>query len=185
MRKNFGVKPWFYPSPVLIIGSYDSLGNANAMNAAWGGLYASNMVVLCLSKGHKTTKNIKEKRAFTISFADEEHVEACDYIGLVSGNDEMDKIKKAGFTTLKSEFVDAPIFMELPMVLECKLIKVTSEGNIIGEIININADEKVINNDGLIDVNKLKPITYDPVHNNYLVLGEKVGEAFKSGNELK
>ena len=185
MRKNFGVKPWFYPLPVLIIGSYDEAGNADAMNAAWGGLYDANMVELCLSAGHKTTKNIKAKKAFTVSFADAKHVEACDYVGIVSGNNTPDKMEKAGFTTVKSEFVDAPIIQELPMTLECRLVKVTEDGNIIGEIVNISADESVLDEAGKIDVKKLQPISYAPVSNDYLVLGESVGKAFSDGNKLK
>lgn len=185
MRKNFGTKPWFYPLPVLIIGTYDENGNADAMNAAWGGLYDANMVELCLSAGHKTTRNIKEKGAFTISFADAAHVAACDYVGIVSANDTPDKMEKAGFTTVKSAFVDAPIICELPMALECRLVKVTEDGNIIGEIVNINADESVLGEDGLIDAAKLQAISFDPVHNDYLVLGEKAGNAFSDGNKLK
>lgn len=185
MRKNFGAKTWFYPLPVLIIGTYDEKGNANAMNAAWGGIYDTNHVVLSLSPGHKTTKNIKIKKAFTISFADAAHVAACDYIGLVSGNDIPDKLKKAGFTTEKSKFVDAPIIRELPMRLECRLAKVNEDGNIIGEIVNVSADESILDEDGLIDVAKLRPISYDPVHNEYWLLGQKVGNAFQDGNALK
>ncbi len=185
MRKNFGVKPWFYPLPVLIIATYDEEGRADAMNAAWGGLYDANMVELCLSAGHKTTQNIKAKGAFTISFADAGHVAACDYVGLVSANDTPDKLEKAGFTTQKSEFVDAPLICELPMALECKLVKVTEDGNIIGEIVNVNADEKVLGEDGLVDAGKLAAIAFDPVHNGYLVLGERVGDAFSEGNKLK
>lgn len=185
MRKNFGSKPWVYPLPVLIIGTYDENGDADAMNAAWGGLYDTNLVELCLSAGHKTTKNIKERGAFTVSFADADHVEACDYVGIVSANDTPDKMKKAGFTTEKSGFVDAPIICELPMALECKLVKVTEEGNIIGEIVNINADERILGEDGLVDVAKLRPISFDPVHNDYLVVGDKVGNAFSDGNKLK
>lgn len=185
MRKNFGVKPWFYPLPVLIIATYDEEGRADAMNAAWGGLYDANMVELCLSAGHKTTQNIKAKGAFTISFADAGHVAACDYAGLVSANDTPDKLEKAGFTTQKSEFVDAPLICELPMALECKLVKVTEDGNIIGEIVNVNADEKVLGEDGLVDAGKLAAIAFDPVHNGYLVLGERVGDAFSEGNKLK
>lgn len=185
MRKNFGTKPWFYPLPVLIVGSYDENGKADAMNAAWGGLYDANMVELCLSAGHKTTQNIKAKGAFTISFADAAHVAACDYVGMVSANNTSDKMEKAGFTTEKSTFVDAPIICELPMTLECKLVKITEDGNIIGEIVNINADESILGEDGLIDVSKLRAISFDPVHNDYLVLGEKVGNAFQDGNTLK
>lgn len=74
MRKNFGAKSWFYPLPVLIIGTYNENGTPDAMNAAWGGLYDADKVVLCLSAGHKTTKNIQAKGAFTIGFADAAHV---------------------------------------------------------------------------------------------------------------
>lgn len=185
MRKDFGTKPWFYPLPVLIIGTYDENGKADAMNAAWGGLYDANMVELCLSAGHKTTQNIKAKGAFTVSFADAAHVAACDYVGLVSANNTPDKMEKAGFTTEKSAFVDAPIICELPMALECRLVKVTEDGNIIGEIVNVNADESILGEDGMIDAAKLQAISFDPVHNDYLALGEKVGKAFSDGNALK
>ena len=185
MRKDFGTKPWFYPLPVLIIGTYDENGKADAMNAAWGGLYDANMVELCLSAGHKTTQNIKAKGAFTASFADAAHVAACDYVGLVSANNTPDKMEKAGFTTEKSAFVDAPVICELPMALECRLVKVTEDGNIIGEIVNVNADESILGEDGMIDAAKLQAISFDPVHNDYLALGEKVGKAFSDGNALK
>ena len=132
MRKNFGKKTWFYPLPVLIIGSYDENGKADAMNAAWGGIYDSDKVVLCLSENHKTTQNIKKRGAFTVSFADTAHVVEADYVGLVSANEVEDKLERAGFHTTKSEFVDAPLIDELPMMLECKLIKVNEDGNIIG-----------------------------------------------------
>lgn len=185
MRKNFGTKPWFYPLPVLIIGTYDENGKADAMNAAWGGLYDSNMVELCLSAGHKTTKNIKAQKAFTVAFADASHVAACDYVGIISANNTPDKMEKAGFTVTKSEFVNAPIINELPMALECKFVKTTEDGNIIGEIVNINADESILDGEGMIDVSKLRPIAFEPVRNGYYVLGEKVGNAFSDGNSLK
>ena len=184
MRKNFGKKTWLYPLPVLIIGSYDKEGKADAMNAAWGGIYDYDKVMLCLSGDHQTTQNIKEKGAFTISFADAAHVKAADYVGLVSAKKAADKMEKAGFHTIKSEFVDAPLIEELPMALECRLIKVSDDGNIIGEIINVNADEKILGEGGLIDTAKLDAISYDPVNNVYVRMGEKVGNAFSDGAEL-
>lgn len=184
MRKNFGAKSWMYPLPVLIVSTYDENGKADAMNAAWGGIYDANKVVLCLSAGHKTTKNIKATGAFTISFADAAHVVACDYVGMASANDTPDKMEKAGFHTEKSEFVNAPIISELPVALECKLVKFNEDGNVIGEIVNVNADESVLT-DGSIDVNKLEPIAFDPVANTYVKLGEKVGNAFSDGAKLK
>ena len=184
MRKNFGKKTWFYPLPALIIGSYDEVGRADAMNAAWGGIYDSDKVVLCLSEDHQTTQNIKARGAFTISFADAAHVKEADYVGLVSAKEVADKMEKAGFHTIKSEFVDAPLVEELPMALECKFIKVNEDGNIIGEIINVNADENILGNGGVIDTAKLDPISFDPVNNAYVRLGEKVGNAFSDGAEL-
>ena len=185
MRKNFGKKPWIYPQPVLIIGSYNEDGSANAMNAAWGGIYEADQVVLCLSAGHKTTANIKNRKAFTVSIADAAHVVQADYVGLVSANQVKDKLEKAGFHTRKSTFVDAPLIDELPLTLECRLIKVNEDGNIIGEIINVSADEIILGGDGMIDPDKLQAISFDPVHNTYLKLGEKAGKAFADGAVLK
>ena len=185
MRKNFGAKAILYPMPVLIIGTYDENGKPNAMNAAWGGIYDSDKVVLCLSENHKTTQNIKKRGAFTVSFADTAHVVEADYVGLVSANEVEDKLERAGFHTTKSEFVEAPLIDELPMALECKFIKVNEDGNIIGEIVNVNADDSVLGEDGMIDATKLQAISYDPIHNTYVKMGEKVGNAFSDGANLE
>ena len=123
--------------PVLIVGTYDENGEPNAMNAAWGGIYDTNMVMVCLAEDHKTTENIKKSRAFTVSFATANTVAACDYVGIVSANDVSDKFAKAGFHAVKSEFVNAPIIEELPMTVECKLIKFNEDGICIGEIVNV------------------------------------------------
>jgi flavin reductase (DIM6/NTAB) family NADH-FMN oxidoreductase RutF len=186
LRKNFGAKPYTYPQPVLIIASYDENGTADAMNAAWGGISESTEISMCLSAGHKTVKNILARQAFTVSMADAAHVVECDYVGIVSANDVPDKLAKAGFHTTKSEFVDAPLIDELPMVLECRLISYDEEScRLVGEIVNVSADERILNANGKIDPDKLEPITFDPVNNTYLKLGEKVGNAFKDGMKLK
>lgn len=185
MRKNFGSKPWVYPLPVLLIATYDENGKADVMNAAWGGLYDADKVVLCLSAGHKTTKNILLKKAFTVSFADAAHVTEADYVGMVSANKEPDKMKKAGFHTVRSEFVDAPLIEELPMTLECELLKKNEDGNIIGKIVNISADEKILDANGNIDPKKLEPVSFDPIRNVYVKMGETAGNAFKDGGKLQ
>lgn len=186
MKKDCGVHSWFYPLPVLIIGSYDKNGNPDAMNAAWGGLYDSDKVVLCLSAGHKTTVNIKAKGAFTVSFADAAHVVECDYLGVVSANDVSGKAARAGFHTTKSEFVDAPLIDELAMAVECRLVSYDPQtGRLVGEIVNVSVDESVLTPDGRVDVAKLAPIVFDPVNGAYHRLGEKVGNAFQDGLKLK
>lgn len=185
MRKNFGKDNTVYPMPVFIVAAYDKDGNANCMNAAWGGIYDTNQVMVCISEGHKTTKNILETKAFTVSIADAKHVLEADYVGIVSGNKEPDKMAKAGLTTTKSEFVNAPIINEFLMTVECKLLKFNEDGICIGEIVNVSADESILGDDGKIDPQKLQPISFDPVHNTYIKLGEKVGNAFSDGNKLK
>ncbi len=183
MRKNFGSKPWVYPQPVLMIGTYDENGKPNVMNAAWGGQYDTNLVMLCLSE-HKTTSNIRLKKAFTVSFATAPTVVACDYLGIVSGNKEPDKVTKAGFTTTKSDIVDAPIINELPLTLECRLVKFNEDGIVVGEIVNVSADESILT-DGNVDYKKLNAIIFDPTSAAYIRLGEKVGDAFRDGAKLK
>ena len=186
MRKNFGAKTWLYPMPVLIVGTYDENGTPNAMNAAWGGVYDTNQVMVCLAHDHKTTENIKKAGAFTVSFATAKTVVPCDYVGIVSANDEPDKFAKAGFHATKSEFVDAPLIDELPMALECEVISYDADTcRLVGRIVNVGADEAVLGENGKVDAQKLAPITYDPMNHHYLVLGEKVGQAFHDGTALK
>lgn len=185
MKKDFGAKPFLYPMPVLIIGSYDENGVPNAMNAAWGCISDYSQISICVSSGHKTMKNILIKKAFTVSIADAANVVAADYVGIVSGNKVPDKLEKAGWHTVKSEKVDAPIIEELPMTLECTMVSYDEESEmLVGEIINVCADEKILNDDGNIDPAKLDPITYDPVNHAYLTLGKKVGNAFSDGKKL-
>ena len=172
MRKNFGAKPYTYPQPVLIIASYDENGTPDAMNAAWGGISDDTQISMCLSAGHKTVKNILKRKAFTVSMADAANVAACDYVGIVSANDVPDKLEKAGFHTTRSEFVDAPLIDELPMTLECRLVSYDEEScRMVGEIVNVSAEESVLDENGKIDPGKLQPITFDPVNNAYLKLG--------------
>lgn len=184
MRKNFGAKTWAYPMPVFIVGSYDTEGKPNAMNAAWGGIYDTNQLMVCLADDHKTTDNIKISGAFTVSFATESTVVASDYVGIVSANDNAGKLAIAGFHATKSEFVNAPLFDELPMALECKLLKFNEDGICIGEIVNVSADESVLDENGRVDPKKLSPICYDSVNHNYLSLGDPVGKAFSDGKKL-
>ena len=185
MRKNFGAKCWLYPMPVLIVGSYDENGTPDAMNAAWGGIYDTNHVMVCLADDHKTTDNIKKSGAFTLSFATADTVAPCDYVGIVSANDTPDKFARAGFHATKSEFVNAPLIDELPMAVECKLLKFNEDGICIGEIVNVSADESILDAEGKVDAKKLDPIIYDSVSHAYWNFGRQVGRAFSDGKKLK
>lgn len=185
-RENFGQNAVITPLPAIMIGTYDAKGNPDVMMAAWGGQCGPHHICFNLSP-HKTTENLKLKKAFTVSFADQKHVVESDYLGIVSANDVPDKVKKAGFTVTKSPNVDAPIINEYPLALECKVIEITTtslnETRIVGEIVNMSADKSVLT-DGQVDLEKLQPVVYDSAANTYRAIGKNVGEAWKSGEKL-
>lgn len=182
MRKDLGKKLAFAPLPVLMIGTYDAEGKANVMNAAWGGVHDYEEVFVSLGK-HKTTDNLELKKAFTLAFATKETAKISDYFGVASGNNE-DKIAKAGVHVVKSKYVDAPIIEEYPLTLECT-VKSFANGELVGEIVNVSVDEKYLDENGNIDVEKMNIIAFDMFTNHYRVLGESVGNAFKDGLEIK
>jgi len=186
MRKNFGAKPYLYPMPVLIIATYNADGTLNAMNAAWGCAADMDKICIFVAAEHKTMENILARKAFTVSMATAEQMVAADYVGIVSGNDRTDKMNRTGWHATKSEFVNAPLIDELPMALECELLSYDTESEmLIGRIVNVCAEESILDEKGRIDAGKLNPITYDSARHAYLTLGEKVGNAFKDGNQLK
>ena len=186
MRKNFGPKAMCYPMPVFIIGTYNEDGTPNAMNAAWGGISEETEITICVDDSHKTAENLLARKAFTVSMATVQQMTACDYVGIVSGNKVPDKFARAGFHATRSEFVDAPLIDELPMALECEVISYDPETcRLVGRIVNVCVEESVLGDNGKVDVQKLQPITYDPMNHQYFVLGEAVGRAFQAGMALK
>ena len=186
MRKNLKAKAYVYPLPVLIVGTYDENGVPDAMNAAWGTVCDTAQVSICLSATHKTVKNLLKTKAFTVAIADAKNVVAADYVGVVSANNQPDKLAKTGWHITKSAFVNAPIIEEFPLVLECKLVSYDTDTEIcIGEVVNVSADEGILNEKGKIDLTKFSPICYDCDTHGYYALGEKVGNAFSDGLNLK
>ncbi len=186
-RINFSDKMVITPLPVLLIATYDENGNADVMNAAWGGQCGGRMIAMYLSK-HQTTENIRLKKAFTVSFADQKNMTAADYVGLVSAAAEPNKMAKAGFHAVRSEFVDAPLIAELPLTVECRLLKIQElfgENQIIGEIVNMSADESILNEDMKVDLDKLQPLVFDSAQSLYRSVGKAVGRAFQQGMKLK
>ena len=185
MRKNLKAKAYMYPLPVLIVGTYDEKGVPNAMNAAWGTVCDTAQVALCLSHSHKTVQNLLKTGAFTVAIADKANVVAADYVGVVSGNKVPNKLEKTGWNIQRSEFVDAPVFTNFPLVLECKLVSYDTETEFcIGEVVNVSVEEEILREDGKIDLEKFRPICYAGDVRDYYALGEKVGKAFSDGKKL-
>ena len=189
MKKSLGAKTILYPTPVLVVGSYDAEGKANVMTAAWGGIACSNppCVSVSLRAATATHGNIMVRKAFTISLPGESNAARADYFGTVSGRDH-DKFADVGVTAVRSELVDAPYVGEFPLVLECKVTAVHELGlhtQFIGEVVDVKADESVLGEDGGIDLGLLKPIMFAMgVPGSYFGVGELVGKAWSIGKAL-
>ncbi|MCD8123049.1 MAG: flavin reductase family protein [Clostridiales bacterium] len=187
MRKNIKTTEAIFPMPVLMIATYNEDGSVDVMNAAWGTMLERDQVILNLTETHKTVKNIKARKAFTVSIADAAHVVEADYFGVVSGNNTPDKFAKSGLTTTKSKLVDAPIINEFPLCMECEFIQYQDDEygcGVIGKVVNTTADESVMNGDN-VDITKVAAIAFDPYTHGYYKVTERVGNAFKDGLKLR
>ncbi len=187
MKKDLGVLPAVFPMPVLMIATYDENGVVDVMNAAWGSICAPDKIALFISEPHKTTKNIRKIKAFTVALADEKHTAEADYFGIATGNKTPDKFERTGFTAVKSKNVNAPIIDEFPLSLECELAEITETENlhaVVGKIVNVCADEEVIGDDGKVNPEKLNAILFDQFRSGYYNIGDKVGQAWSSGKKF-
>lgn len=182
MKKSLGAQTIVFPTPVFIVGSYDKTGKPNAAAVAWGGICCSEppCVSISLRETRHTYVNILEKKAFTVSIPSEKYIKEADYFGIVSGKTE-DKFSSTGLTPVKSELVDAPYVKEFPLVLECNLIKNVKIGihtMFIGQIKDVKADEEVLVKGAVPDIEKIKPLIFNPANRTYYGVGKYLSEAF-------
>ena len=187
MKKSLGVEPYLFPMPVLMISTYNDDDSVNVMNMAWGGICGENLVALNITETHKTAQNIKKRGAFTLSIADTDHLEEADFFGIASGNKMPDKFEKSGLHAVKSDVVDAPIVEEFPITLECQVVDIQNDKygfRVIGEILNVLADENVLDEKGNVDPTKLNAFVFDQFQSGYYAIGEKVGQAWDSGTKF-
>ena len=184
MRKELPIGPIVMPLPVVLIATYNEDETVNVMNAAWGVPYDFKQIFLNLSLDHKTVKNILRTKAFSIAYADVNHVAEADYVGLVSGNKVKNKLDACGLHAEKSEVVNAPVLVDFGLTLECKLNNDNVENGVIGDILRVSVDEKYIDENGKVDVAKLGIIAYDSINHGYYVIKDKVGQAFSDGRKF-
>ena len=187
MKKDLCILPALYPMPVLMVGTYGENEKVDVMNAAWGQICDMDKILLSLTETHKTVTNIKLNKAFTVAIADEKHMDVADYFGIASGNKMNDKFERTNYHALKSEFVNAPIIDEFPLVMECKLAEIIETDNvyaIIGKILNVKANEEILDDNGKVNPLKLNALMFDQFQNGYYVTGKKVGQAWNAGKEL-
>jgi len=188
MKKSLGAHTLAFPTPTWVVGSYDKNGKPNAMTVAWGGICCSDPPCLAISlrKATYTYGNLVERKAFTINVPSQTYAKQADFFGMATGR-EVDKFTVAGLTPVKSELVDAPYVEEFPLVLECRVIRVNELGlhtQFVGQIVDVKAEESVLGEKGLPDVEKVKPILFGPSHRTYHGVGEYLGQAFALGKEI-
>lgn len=188
MKKSLGPKTIIYPMPVLVIGTYDINNKPNLMTVAWGCICCSDppCVAISILKSRQTYENIMNKKAFTVNILSEDMVKEADYYGIVSGRNE-DKFSRTNITPVKSELVSAPYGKEFPLVLECKLYKITELGahtQFVGEILDAKAEESILDKSGNPDIEKLRPFFLDTTGSNYFSIGKILAKAFSVGKEV-
>ena len=187
MRKDLGKQPALFPMPVLMVAAYDEDGTVGVMNAAWGMICDMDKIALFIDEDHKTTKSIRHSKAFTVSLADREHMAEADFFGIATGNKMPDKFARSGCHAEKSGHVNAPVITEFPVTMECELAEIVETDNlyaVVGTIVNVSADEKVLGEGGRVDPAKLNALIFDQFRAGYYVAGDKVGQAWNAGKKL-
>jgi flavin reductase (DIM6/NTAB) family NADH-FMN oxidoreductase RutF len=186
--KSLGIHPWLFPQPVYMIGTYNDDDTVNQMMMAWGGIVDYKMVALNIAADHQTCANLRRRKAFTLAVPGVDTLEASDYFGMVSGRNVPDKFERTGLHAVKSDKVDAPIVSEYPVTLECVLVEEQQQPyglRFLGEIVDVKADERVLDGQGKIDAEKLHAFVFDMMKNGYYEIGGKCGNAWKSGGKFK
>lgn len=187
MTKNLHAKPYLFPMPTYMIGTYNEDDTVDVMMMAWGGICAEDMVALNLEAEHKTVANIESRKAFTLAVPGTDTLRESDFFGIATANKMADKFERSGLHAVRSERVDAPVITEYPITLECQVIEMQSQPyglRVLGKIDNVIADEKVLDGAGNIDASKIHAFAFDQMQNGYYAISEKVGQAWHSGADL-
>ena len=187
MTKSFGTKPYLFPMPTYMIGTYNEDHTVDVMMMAWGGICAEDMVALNLEAEHKTVANLETRKAFTLAVPGTDTLRESDFLGTATSYKMANKFERTGLHAVKSERVDAPVITEYPLTLECEVVEMQSQPyglRVLGKVVNVLADESVLDDAGKIDAGKLHAFAFDQMRNGYYAIGEKVGQAWHSGADL-
>ncbi|MBR2812066.1 MAG: flavin reductase family protein [Solobacterium sp.] len=187
MKKEFGVKPYLFPMPTYMIGTYNDDNSVDVMMMAWGGICDTNMVALNLEASHKTVANLRKRNAFTLAIPGTDTLVESDYFGIASSNKVKNKFERTRLHASQSAHVDAPVIEEYPITLECKVYDFQKQPyglRVLGEIVNVLVDEKVLDENGKVDVSKVNAFAFDQINNGYYAIGEKIGTAWNAGVPL-
>jgi flavin reductase (DIM6/NTAB) family NADH-FMN oxidoreductase RutF len=180
-----------YPAPAVVASAYDEEGRADACTLAFATMCSHHppavMIAINTTLKRKTLKSILQTKEFCIGFPSVEHMAEVDYLGIESGYNA-DKLAKVNYSHHKAEKVNAPIIDEFKVSLECRVMHIAEVGShtqITGEIVNVQADEEVLNDKNKIDFKLLDPLAYDDITHSYYRTGDKIADAFKAGLKFK
>lgn len=183
MKKiTLGASPYIYPMPTVIVGSLIN-GKPHFLTVSYVGIvqHTPPLVSISLSNNHTTNKGIQENKTFSINIPNTRMMKITDFVGMNSGK-TIDK--GAMFTIFYGELKNAPMIMETPLNLECRLIKnlhLNNESQIyIGEIIQSYSEKKYIRRNYPY-MKKLDPIIFSINSNSYYNVGRRIGWAWKAG----
>jgi flavin reductase (DIM6/NTAB) family NADH-FMN oxidoreductase RutF len=183
IKEKLGAQPYIYPMPTVIVGTLVNK-SPNFLTVTQVGILQQTppMVSVSLAKNHYSNQGIKDSGSFSINIPNTRMLNKTDFLGMNSG----DIIDKAAlFKLFYGELKNAPMILETPLNLECKLIDVvtlkgyTSE-IFIGEIIQTYSDKKYLRR-GYPYLKRLKPILFSINSNSYYCIGHRIGWAWKVG----
>jgi len=186
MRKRLGASPMIIPMPAVLVATYDDDGTPNAMTAAWTSAccHTPPCVGVAVRDSRKTFANIHARRAFTVNIASADMAVDVDYLGIVSGHQAPDKLARIGFATERAAVVDAPIIARCPINVECRLLHAISLGThtwFVGEVVEVQADERVVTAEGVVELDALDPLIYATSVGEYRGIGRTLGRAYRIG----
>lgn len=166
-----------YPLPVVMVSVQGMDGKQNILTIAWAGTICSSpaMVSISVRPERYSYQIIKDTGEFVINLTTKELAYTTDYCGVKSGRD-IDKFKAMNLTPIAGEVVKAPLIMESPVNLECKVTQILPLGThdmFLAEVVAVHADEKYLDESQKFCFEKADPIVYS--HGTYYTTGEKLG----------
>lgn len=172
--KNLGSVLALYPTPLAVVGTFTE-GKPTWTLVGHLGIMGHDHIMISLAKPHYINGSILENGILSVNIVDETILEKADYVGCVSGS-KVDKSKVFDFEIGEK---GAPIIKKSPLIMECTVednYETNGFDNFILSIANTYADEKILDENGKIDYEKLKPVLFEMPTYQYLKTGDIIGK---------
>ena len=169
MKQNFKPGTMIYPLPAVLVSCGATPEEYNVLTVSWTGTICSNppMCYVSIRPERHSYDIIKRTGAFVINLTNRDLEFATDFCGVKSGR-ECNKFEMANLTPQKAEFVDAPIVLESPVSIECKVVEVKPLGShdmFIAEVVNVVVEDSYLQENGQLDMAAMNLLAY--IHGQY------------------